>query len=253
MKTERGLNRYAIRFLLAASALLIVTGCAQVQRSLLFHPTHEAPNPSLAAWKLGERVIGYARIVSTPRNVWLLLHGNGGQAAFRGYAMPSFSPDDSVYVVEYPGYGQRPGTPSLESINAAAREAYDQLRAEFPQTPVCVAGESIGSGPACFLATSPRPPDKIVLMVPFAVLRDVAGDHVALLPSRLLIADNWNNVASLQTFNGPLEIFAAKDDTIIPIRHAKALAAAKPQTAFHAFEGGHNDWPYDGRVSIHNP
>ena len=68
-----------------------------------------------------------------------------------------------------------------------------------------------------------------------------------------MLRDNWNNIEALKTYAGPLEIFAAKGDTIIPIRHAKALAASKPQTVFHEFDGDHNDWPNDGRVTIRNP
>ena len=241
------------RLLLAITALLLCSGCGTLQRKLLFHPTHDQPANGLPEWRQGVRVIGYARTVPEPRNVWLLLHGNGGQAVYRSYALPCFAPDDSVYILEYPGYGQRPGQPSRSSMNVAAHEAYELLRASFPSTPVCVVGESIGTGPACTLATAARPPDKIVLVVPFAILRDVAGDHVPYLPAGLLVGDSWNNIESLKTYAGPLDIFAGKGDTIIPIRHAKALAASKPRAVFHAFDGGHNDWPYDGRVTISNP
>lgn len=242
-----------VPFLLATITLLLCPACSTIQHKLLFHPTHEKPAKWLGEWMLGDQLIGFTRTVPAPRNVWLLLHGNGGQAAYRGYALPCFSPDDSVYILEYPGYGQRPGNPSLQSFNAAAREAYELLRAEFPHTPVCVAGESIGTGVASSLATNPRPPDKIVLIVPFAVLRDVSGDHVSFLPARLLVGDNWNNIESLKHYAGPLEIFAAKNDTIIPIRHAKTLAASKPGSVFHEFAGGHNDWPNGDRVTIRNP
>jgi hypothetical protein len=224
-----------------------------MQRKLLFHPTNDTPNRRLATWAQGDRLIGYARTVAAPRNVWLLLHGNGGQASNRGHAPASFSRQDSVYILEYPGYGQRPGTPSLQSFNAAARGAYESLRVEFPHTPVGVVGESIGTGPACSLAANPRPPDKIVLVVPFAVLRDVVGDHVSFIPSGLLLGDNWNNLEALKDYDGPLEIFAARSDTIIPVRHARTLAASRPKAVFHEFEGGHNDWPNGGRVSIRNP
>ncbi len=241
--------------LLLSSIMILCcgTGCATLQRKLLFSPTHDAPHQWLTAWKQGNDLIGYAHIVPAPRNVWLLVHGNGGQASNRGYALASFSPEDSVYVLEYPGYGQRAGTPSLQSFNAAARDAYEFLRAEFPDKPVCVAGESIGTGAASSLGAHPHPPDKIVLVVPFAILRDVVGDHVPIIPPGLLVRDNWNNIEALKHYDGPLEIFAAKGDTIIPIRHAKALAASKPKAIFHEFEGNHNDWPNDGRVSIRNP
>jgi len=239
--------------LLAVVTLVLGPGCGTIQRKLLFHPTHEQPAKWLDEWKQGNRVVGFTRTVPAPRNVWLLLHGNGGQAAYRGYALSSFSPGDSVYILEYPGYGQRPGTPSRTTLNAAAREAYERLRAEFPHTPVCVVGESIGTGPASSLGSAPRPPDKIVLVVPFAALRDVVGDHVPFLPAGLLAGDSWNNIEALQSYDGPLEIFAAKADTIIPIRHARALAASKPGAVIHEFEGGHNDWPNGGRVTIRNP
>ena len=50
-----------------------------------------------------------------------------------------------------------------------------------------------------------------------------------------------------------MEIFGARDDRIIPFYHAKALADSKPGVVFHEIDGGHNDWPLDGRVSIRNP
>jgi hypothetical protein len=63
--------------------------------------------------------------------VWLLIHGNGGQAADRAYALPSFSMDDSVFILEYPGYGSRKGKPSKKSLDAADRQAY-RIRTSIP-------------------------------------------------------------------------------------------------------------------------
>jgi len=238
---------------LSLTAVLLVSGCASVQRQLLYFPTHDEPVHSLEAWTHEGRRIGLARPVPAPRNVWLLLHGNGGQAANRVYALPCFSPEDSVYILEYPGYGQRPGVPSLESLNATAREAYDLLRGQFPHLPVCVAGESIGSGPACTLTSLPHPPDKLVLVVPFDALKHVADAHLPWFPTSLLLRDNWNNIESLKNYTGPLDIFAAQGDETIPSRFARALAATKPQAVFHEIDGGHNDWSQAGRVRIRNP
>ena len=64
------------------------------------------------------------------------------------------------------------------AIDAAALEAYKLLRARFPGKPVCVAAESIGSGPASTLARAKIPPDKLVFIVPFDNLKSVARDHV---------------------------------------------------------------------------
>lgn len=250
----RRLGPIPFLILSAVAALVLgVAGCRSLPRKLLYFPSHRAATSELAEWKAGDRVIGFARIVPQPKNVWLLTHGNAGQAATRAYALPSFSPGDSVYILEYPGYGLRPGSPSEESFNAAAQEAYGLLRTQFPDIPVCVAGESIGTGPASQLGTLPRPPDKIVLIVPFDVLAAVAKGHYPYLPVGLLLPDNWNNIASLKAYAGPVEIFAATRDTVIPVGHARTLAAARPGIVFHEFDAGHNDWSHGSRVRIRNP
>lgn len=232
--------------------VIITLGCVVFQRKLLYYPTHHNEKNGLAEWFYQGQLIGYAREVPSPRTVWLLLHGNGGQASDRVYALPSFSNHDSVFILEYPGYGLRPGSPSKASIDAAAKQAYQALRVRFPDTPVCVVGESVGSGPAAFLAKNLQPPDKIVLIVPFDILSRVAAHHYPLLPVDLCLRDNWNNVEALKGYKGELEIFGARDDAIIPIAHAKALAESIPSSRFYEISGGHNDWPATGQVRIVN-
>ncbi len=223
-----------------------------IERKLLFYPTHRPHDNSLTQWAANGRAIGYARQIDSPRNVWLMLHGNAGQASDRIYAVPSFSPDDSIYILEYPGYGNRQGTPSQEAFNEAAKEAYELLRKSHPRIPVCVVSESIGSGPAAFLAGLDHPPDKLVLIVPFDTLSRVAEDHFPSILVRLLLTDNWDNVQALSSYKGPVEIIGAESDTIIPVKHAKALAAAVPGSQLKIINGGHNDWSYEGRVTIRN-
>jgi alpha-beta hydrolase superfamily lysophospholipase len=207
----------------------------------------------LTPWKKAGDVIGYAREVDSPKNVWLLLHGNAGQASDRAYAIPSFSAKDSVYILEYPGYGNRKGKPSRKSFNQAAKEAYLFLREQHPNVPVCVVGESIGSGPATWLAKVSPPPDRLVLIVPFDQLSLVAKGHVPSLLVSLALHDDWNNVEALADYKGPVEIFGAEGDDVIPIRHAKALAAAVGSSKFVTIKGGHNEWSQEGKVCIRNP
>ena len=138
--------------LTTAGVSLMVAGCSTIERKLLFFPTHHPHNNNLTPWVKDGKTIGYSRQVESPTNVWLLLHGNGGQASDRIYAIPCFSDTDSVFIFEYPGYGNREGTPSKEAFNKTATEAYLFLRELYPQTPICVVAESIGSGPALSLA-----------------------------------------------------------------------------------------------------
>jgi surfactin synthase thioesterase subunit len=179
-----------------------------------------------------------------------MMHGNAGQAADREYVLPCLSSRDSLYVLEYPGYGVRAGRPCLTSMNAAAAEAYHWLRSRYPKTPICAIGESIGSGAACALAAEQPPPDKIVLVVPFDTLADVAAQHFPFLPARWMLRDRWDNVEALQGYNGPVDIFGAADDQIIAVQHARELAKHVSQARFTVIPGGHNDWSEVGRVQI---
>jgi uncharacterized protein len=238
---------------LSAALLVLLAGCSSIERKLLFIPSHHPFGSSMAPWIVDGAMIGCFRGTPAPHAVWLMLHGNAGQAEDREYALRSFPATDAVFILEYPGYGLRQGSPSRESLNNAAKEAYQSLRGAFPKIPVCVVGESIGSGPACSLARLSHPPDKLVLVVPFDTLESVAKDHMASALVAILLSDNWDNVAALHGYKGPIDIFGAAADTVIPLRHAKALAASHPGARFNVIEGGHNEWSQPGRVQITFP
>jgi len=247
------LKSLATSMLLVALILFGTAGCPSIERELLFHPTHRPHNNSLTPWTKNGEIIGYSRKIESPKNIWLMLHGNAGQASDRLYAVPSFSTDDSVFILEYPGYGSREGVPSKEAFDRAAKEAYLFLRETYPHTPVCVAGESIGTGPASSLSSLSQPPDKLVLIVPFDRLSLIAKDHFPSFLVDLILKDDWDNVEALSNHKGPVDIFGVEADTIIPVGHAKALAAVIPRPKMEIIGGGHNDWPYQGRVTIRNP
>ena len=239
--------------LVGVAILLFTVGCSSFERKLLYFPTHHDQDNGLEAWTMEGVAIGFARKVDSPQNVWLMLHGNGGQAADRVYALPRFSADDSVYILEYPGYGERPGRPSKKSFNEAAQEAYHFLRKSYPSVPVCVVGESIGTGPASFLGSLANPPDKIALAVPFGKLAEVAKESFPSFVVSMVLSADWDNAKALSDYQGPIDIYGAQYDTIIPVSHAKALAGQIPQSKFILLECGHNEWSYREEVRFRNP
>jgi pimeloyl-ACP methyl ester carboxylesterase len=236
--------------LISMLALLTTPSHALLEGSFLYFPTHTANESKLAEWKINGALVGYTRTVSAPRHIWLILHGNGGQASNRQYIVDLLPADTSVYVLEYPGYGLRPGKPSMKTINAAAQEAYAELRASLPGIPVGVLGESLGSGPASFLCSLTAPPDRVVLMVPYDNLLSVAKKHISYLPVGLLMRDKWDNVKALSSYKGRVDIFGAKQDTIIPIVHARNLAKSVPHARYVELPCGHNDWSQQPEVRI---
>jgi pimeloyl-ACP methyl ester carboxylesterase len=182
--------------------------------------------------------------------VWLMFHGNAGQASDRGYVRGSLRDTDAVFIVEYPGYGQREGSPSMESINAAAVEAYALLRTLYPGVPIGVIGESLGSGPASYLCSLPDPPARAVLIVPFDNLAAVAKEHIRYLPVSLLMRDKWDNVIALSKYAGRVDIYGALHDSVIPVHHARQLARSLPRATYHEVDCGHNDRSSSGFVKI---
>jgi hypothetical protein len=243
-------------------ALLILLGAAlgiagaspamfsQISQKLLFHPSHNFTRFSDADWIVGGNYIGQCFRKGITSVIWLMLPGNAGQAADRSYASGKIPQNDGFYVLEYPGFGPRSGVPSSVAINRAAKDAYEILMQQNPSQQICVLGESIGSGPACYLCSLPNPPRRLVLMAPFDRLDLVAADHFPKLLVKFLLSDNWDNLKALKSYQCPIAIFASTDDAVIPAYHAQALAASKPQATMTYFLGGHNAWAASQSVAI---
>jgi uncharacterized protein len=215
---------------------------AMFEESLLYYPSHSKEKSDLKEWVVDEKIIGFCKTVESPKMVWLVFHGNAGQASNRGYIADCLPKSDSVYVMEYPGYGRRDGAPSMQSINLAASQAYEILRRTYPSHRIGVLGESLGSGPASFIGSLPDPPGRIVLVVPFDDLLSVAKDHFRFLPVSLLLRDKWDNVSALAKYSGRIDIFGAAYDTVIPVHHARNLADKLPSARYSELKCGHNDW-----------
>jgi hypothetical protein len=138
----------------------------------------------------------------------------------------------------------------MQSINAAAVEAYALLRTLYPGVPIGVIGESLGSGPASYLCSLANPPARAVLIVPFDNLLSLAKEHMPFLPVSLLLRDRWDNAAALSKYAGRIDIYGALQDTIIPVNHARQLAQALPRATYHEVDCGHNDWSSRGHLKI---
>ncbi|MEM6688536.1 MAG: alpha/beta hydrolase [Planctomycetota bacterium] len=221
------------------------------QRRFVFLPSNDVRPSGLEPWLNSEsQLIGYRHLVAEPKAVWLMSHGNAGQAADRDYLVSMLGPDVSLYVLEYPGYGSRPGSPSRSSIGEAASEAYHLVRDENPDTAICLLGESLGSGPASELALENPPPDKVVLVVPYDKLVNAAAHRFFFLPVRLLLLDQWDNVKALQGYDGPVEIYAAVEDEIIPFEFAESLSEQVTGSKLIRLEGGHEEWPLSKKMRL---
>jgi uncharacterized protein len=213
--------------------VLLIIIAAVWQRRLIYVPTRLDPSVALATaaqngfapWQNAAReIIGWRMPANgSSSGAVLIVHGNAGFAGDRDYlARPihdAMAVD--VFVLEYPGYGARDGSPSRESLCAAAEEAFATLPAGLPRYVVC---ESIGTGVGTHLAkTHPMEVAGMALFVPYHRLSWVAQRAMPLLPAGWLLRDRFAPADDLKSYHGPVKIVVAEKDEIIPAEAGRRL------------------------------
>ncbi len=240
-------------FLIAIAYLGVVLLAALFQRRLLYFPTklplELAERTALAEgfvpWKsqAGHTIGWKIPARGTPTGSVLIAHGNAGNALNRGYiAQPIHRAGDlDVYVLEYPGYGARPGSPTMKSFLAAGEEAFSALPSNRP---VYLVSESIGAGVVAHLAkTFPTKVGGILMLAPYDDLGSVAQSQMPLLPAKWILRDRFRPAEWLADYRGPVQIVIAARDEIIPPRFGQRLydSCIGPKELVVIPDAGHND------------
>jgi hypothetical protein len=126
-----------------------------------------------------------------------------------------------VFILEYPGYADRPGSPSQKSLFRAAVEAFQLLATNKP---VFLVGESLGTGVAAYLAgTHPDKVAGVVLLAPYNRLADAAQFHYPMLPVHLLLVDRFPSEDYLRNYHGPVGVLVAGQDQVVPEKFGRRL------------------------------
>jgi pimeloyl-ACP methyl ester carboxylesterase len=212
--------------------LLLVAGCAW-QRKLLYFPTQlpageveqASARSGLSPWRnAAGQIIGWKLAANAPATGRVLVvHGNGGCALHRVYfARPIHDAVSfDVFILEYPGYGMREGSPSLKSWLAAGEEAFALL----PQDqPIYLVSESLGTGVAAHLAKRhPQEVAGMVMFVPFDSLPSLAQSKMPVLLPYFFLRDRFQPAAWLKDYRGPVKMILAERDEIIPPKFGQRL------------------------------
>lgn len=232
--------------------LLVLLAVLIFQRRLIYFPTKipadvietVAAGHNFAPWKnpAGE-IIGWKMTRTNASASVLVIHGNAGCALSRDYiAQPIHDAADvDVFVLEYPGYGARGGSPNKASFIAAAEEAFRLLPTNSPRY---VVSESIGAGVACEVAKAhPQEVAGMALFVPYHNLASVAQRQMWFLPAYWLLRDRFEPAECLKSYRGPVKFVVAGADEILGAATGERLYMeyAGPKE-LQLFPGtGHND------------
>ena len=214
--------------------LAVCVVVAVFQRRLIYRPPNFTPaqvdqlaqSARLERWKgPSGQAIGMKRL--SPRQPAtgrvLVVYGNGGCATGAAHYADAIQgiADFDIFIVEYPGYADRPGSPDQKSLFHAADEAFQLLATNQP---VYLVGESLGTGVAAYLAgTHPNQVAGVVLFAPYNCLADAAQYHYPILPVHLLLVDRFPSADYLRGYHGPVGVLVAGQDQVVPEKLGRRL------------------------------
>lgn len=167
--------------------------------------------------------------------------GNAEPVGYNADPMKELLPEQTIYLVNYRGYGGSTGTPSEKALFNDALTVYDNIKKDHKS--ISVIGRSLGSGVACFLA-SKRDLKKIVLVTPFDSIKNVARSSFPIYPMGILLKDKFESAKRVKDIETPTLIIIAGRDQVIPNERSIALAKSfrkKVLTVETIQEADHND------------
>ena len=152
-----------------------------------------------------------------------------------------------VWMVNYPGYGGSSGGAKLSAIPPAALAVYDEVAKRAAGRPIIVAGNSLGTTAALYVATQ-RPVAGVVAQNPPAIrnlilsrygwwnLWLVAGPIAWQVPGEL---DGPTTAAKVKAPG--VFVLAEQDDFVVPANQKKVVDAYAGPKRVVTMSGGHND------------
>ncbi|NKB37950.1 MAG: alpha/beta hydrolase [Gammaproteobacteria bacterium] len=216
MKILLGIGSIVLFAYIGASVLLYI-----FQRDLLYFPTekYEHPFDRFSISSQGETI---ELIVLNKGNSKALLYfgGNGEAVVANAEAFLSIFSDLTIYLVNYRGYGGSSGKPTESGICADSLTIYDEIIEHHTQ--LSVAGRSLGSGVATYLAAE-RTIESIVLITPYDSILNVVKTRLPVFPVKLLLKDHYDSLSRVKNIQSKVLVIAAEHDQVIPMKHTQRL------------------------------
>lgn len=164
--------------------------------------------------------------------------GNAGNRTFRGPEIGVWtSQDANVFLFDYRGYGDNPGSPTEEDLAQDAQSIWRYATTDVGVRceRVILYGESLGGAVATRLAAalsqSQQAPGGLVVRSSFSSLVDVAAYHYPWLPVRWALIDRFPATDHVPHVSCPILLLHGDRDTIVPLSFARRLYEAAPEAS----------------------
>jgi uncharacterized protein len=235
MKTK---HKLSVLGLIGASSYLAACGVLYLRQRKLIYMGNPKPGVDLSCpftrWEDKGEFLGYKR-EQEQTDALVFLHGSAHTAREWTHVTHHFPGD--VYVVEYPGYGEKEGIPSELSLRQAGLRGFDTVPPHPGTTLLC--GQSLGTGVAAgVLEARGSQVQGVVLITPFTSLKAVAKWQYPLFPVGWLLKDRFAVLPAWEGFTGAAwALFAGKDEVIPPGTARQFQKSAGPNKQVRVIPG----------------
>ncbi|MGB3798786.1 MAG: alpha/beta fold hydrolase [Lewinella sp.] len=162
------------------------------------------------------------------RGAILFLHGNRGsnRRSFRQTEALMDAAYD-LYLFDYRGYGKSGGAIASEKqLYEDAQTMYDTLLNHYAESNIIVAGYSLGTGMASYLAAENNP-EHCVLAAPYASITAMKNLWLWMVPDAILKYP-LNTVDNVARSRCPVTVIHGESDDFIPFDMAEEIKEAAP-------------------------
>ena len=163
----------------------------------------------------GINISCYWNKLDNPKGVILYFHGNKG--SIRRCIRQSEMMEDlgyDIFMPDYRGYGKSEGKLlSDDQFYADAQIVYDFLKEKYREENIVIAGYSMGSGPASYLAGTNKPKE-LFLISPFKSIVDLKNRYLPIVPN-FLIKFQFPNWQYIEQVDCPITVFYTKEDRVV--------------------------------------
>ncbi len=212
------------------------------QRKLIYFPTAIIPHDYGQQQLIHDNITLEVIVLNQgQKEAIIYFGGNAESVVFSAENFLDTFPRQTVYLLNYRGYGGSSGQPSEKGFFADALFLFDKVLEK--QTTISVIGRSLGSGVATYLA-SKRPVKKMALISPFDSITRVAQNNFMIFPMFLMLLDKYDSISRVKDIKAETFVLIAEHDEVIPRIHSQRLIdefAAEQITVKIIADSRHND------------
>lgn len=217
-----------------------------MQDSILFYPEEstfplhveyeEYELPVAGSGEISSR--GYIINAESDGPVVVFFTGNLGEA--RTYVERFSSFGVPVVINNYRGFGKSDGNPRERTMVGDAKRLIKQVRSSFPDRPLVLMGNSMGSAVAILACDDGI--EGLILAAPYRSLVHVGRKTPGrFFPLRLLMRTKLDVRSKLSSLPEKILVLYSEDDTLIPTEETLRVLEKLPQAQVAVAQGHHNN------------